>query len=68
MLAGDPKQLGPVIHSNLAGKRGLRLSLLERLASSPAYAAAETGAHAAAGLIVKLVCNYRYAYNGNMRR
>lgn len=71
MLAGDPKQLGPVIHSRLAREAGLGLSLLERLTAAAPYAAAvdpdaaggstAAAAHdgAAAGLIVKLVRNYR---------
>lgn len=59
VLAGDPKQLGPVIHSRVAGEGGLRLSLLERLASAPPYAAAAERHDAAPGLIVKLVRNYR---------
>ncbi|WIA14327.1 hypothetical protein OEZ85_002857 [Tetradesmus obliquus] len=59
VLAGDPKQLGPVIHSRIAGEAGLRLSLLERLAGSAPYSAAEQHPTAAAGLIVKLVRNYR---------
>jgi hypothetical protein len=42
-----------------SGEAGLRLSLLERLASSAPYAAAEQHPAAAAGLIVKLVRNYR---------
>eukprot|EP00775_Hariotina_reticulata_P012972 gene12972-13101_t len=65
-LAGDPKQLGPVIHSKLAKDGGLSLSLLERLATSMPYAAADTtatvgsgGTSPATGLIMKLVRNYR---------
>jgi superfamily I DNA and/or RNA helicase len=67
-LAGDPKQLGPVIHSRLARDGGLNLSLLERLASSMPYAGADSTTSqdigcgsrlAASGLIVKLVRNYR---------
>eukprot|EP00878_Enallax_costatus_P003269 GHUV01003472.1.p1 GENE.GHUV01003472.1~~GHUV01003472.1.p1 ORF type:complete len:563 (+),score=190.19 GHUV01003472.1:2226-3914(+) len=73
VLAGDPKQLGPVIHSRLAREAGLGLSLLERLTSAAPYAAVTgttaadgskgNGASAdktsADGLIVKLVRNYR---------
>ena len=31
VLAGDPKQLGPVVRSPLAVKNGLQISLLERI-------------------------------------
>ena len=34
ILAGDPKQLGPILRSPIAIKFGLQLSLLERLMSS----------------------------------
>lgn len=65
VLAGDPKQLGPVIHSGVAREAGLGLSLLERLTSMPPYAAVVEGgsssssSSSADGLIVKLVRNYR---------
>lgn len=67
VLAGDPKQLGPIIHSGVAREAGLKLSLLERLTGMPPYAAvlegsgaaSGNGASSAAGLIVKLVRNYR---------
>jgi putative helicase MOV10L1 len=71
-LAGDPKQLGPVIHSRLARESGLSVSLLERLASSMPYATADIttssggsssrsrcSSSSHGGLIVKLVRNYR---------
>lgn len=64
VLAGDPKQLGPVIHSGIAKESGLGLSLLERLANTQPYAAlvdgSTSGSHSSTqGLIVKLVRNYR---------
>ena len=37
LLAGDPKQLGPVIHNGLAKANGLSTSLLERLMRRDAY-------------------------------
>ena len=37
VLAGDPKQLGPVLQSRLAKLYGLEQSLLERLAASKLY-------------------------------
>lgn len=37
VLAGDPKQLGPVIHHSLAKEHGLSTSVLERLMERPIY-------------------------------
>ncbi|KAG9084862.1 hypothetical protein FRC06_003865 [Ceratobasidium sp. 370] len=37
ILSGDPKQLGPVIRSPVAGQLGMSTSYLERLMSLPAY-------------------------------
>jgi len=37
VLAGDPKQLGPIVHSGAAQALGLQLSLLDRLMARPAY-------------------------------
>jgi hypothetical protein len=52
--------LNLVLHVTVtAGEAGLRLSLLERLAGSLPYSAAEQHPTAAAGLIVKLLRNYR---------
>lgn len=64
VLAGDPKQLGPIIHSGVAKEAGLGLSLLERLTSMPPYATVvngdgSTSSSSGSGLIVKLVRNYR---------
>merc|ERR1719483_1192279 len=36
-MAGDPKQLGPVIRSNMSLKHGLNISLLERLMAMELY-------------------------------
>ena len=33
VLAGDPRQLGPIVHSRTAAAAGLRLSWMERLLS-----------------------------------
>jgi hypothetical protein len=38
VLSGDPRQLGPIIRSNIAQKLGLETSLLERLMRLPIYA------------------------------
>jgi len=37
VMAGDPKQLGPVIRSNMGLKHGLNISLLERLMAMELY-------------------------------
>ncbi len=43
ILAGDPKQLGPILRSPIALKFGLQLSLLERLMANPVYGRGEIG-------------------------
>ncbi|CAG8601345.1 12594_t:CDS:2 [Acaulospora colombiana] len=56
ILAGDPKQLGPIIHSSIARNRSLGTSLIERLVNmdnSP-YSFDENFIHG-----VKLLKNYR---------
>lgn len=37
ILAGDPKQLGPIVHSRIAAASGLGLSWMERLLSREPY-------------------------------
>jgi helicase MOV-10 len=37
VLSGDPKQLGPIIRSNIALRLGLGISFLERLTNTPLY-------------------------------
>ena len=64
VLGGDPKQLGPVIHSPAAKKHGLSTSLLERLLARPMYAKSTTGRHLAfngynPNYITMLIRNYR---------
>ncbi|KAL3728154.1 hypothetical protein ACJRO7_032845 [Eucalyptus globulus] len=53
VLAGDPKQLGPVIHSKDAEARGLGKSFLERLFEHENYLNEDIG------FVTKLVRNYR---------
>ncbi|KAF8018002.1 hypothetical protein BT93_H3028 [Corymbia citriodora subsp. variegata] len=53
VLAGDPKQLGPVIHSKDAEARGLGKSFLERLSEHEFYLNEDIG------FVTKLVRNYR---------
>jgi superfamily I DNA and/or RNA helicase len=43
VLAGDPKQLGPIIHSNLGKRLGLDMSLLERLTNRTVYRKSSNG-------------------------
>ncbi|KAF7701979.1 hypothetical protein HF521_001262 [Silurus meridionalis] len=57
VLAGDPKQLGPVVKSKLAESFGLGVSLLERLMANPLYSCTEKGYNPF--LVTKLVYNYR---------
>lgn len=62
VLAGDPKQLGPVLMSSEAAAYGLGVSLLERLTQSRLYARNESLAcygHYDPKLITKLIRNYR---------
>eukprot|EP01083_Nonionella_stella_P060763 158503_1 len=62
-LAGDPKQLGPIIRSSVAKKCGLEKSLLERLSEMEPYARREEsdihGNYYDKRMITKLVHNYR---------
>nr|XP_055057100.1 RNA helicase Mov10l1 isoform X3 [Misgurnus anguillicaudatus] len=57
VLAGDPKQLGPVIKSKIASAFGLGVSFLERLMRLPLYSCSERGYNSK--LVTKLVYNYR---------
>jgi putative helicase MOV10L1 len=62
ILAGDPKQLGPVLMSQHSSSYGLNISLLERLSNNPLYS--RNKSFAASGyynpnLLTKLVRNYR---------
>jgi helicase MOV-10 len=61
VLAGDPRQLGPIITSDIAKQHGLELSLLERLIRRPLYARCEfSGEHKHDPLLItKLEQNYR---------
>jgi helicase MOV-10 len=63
VLAGDPKQLGPIIRNDVAKTFGLEKSLLERLSQMQPYARNEEadyfGDHYDTRMITKLVCNYR---------
>ena len=62
-LAGDPKQLGPIIRSEISKTFGLDKSLLERLSEMEPYARHDEidvlGNHYDKRMITKLVHNYR---------
>lgn len=62
ILAGDPKQLGPIHLSPHAKAHGIGISLLERLSNLYPYtrrSSAELGEHYDHRFITKLVNNYR---------
>ncbi|XP_033647604.1 putative helicase MOV-10 [Asterias rubens] len=60
VLAGDPKQLGPIIRSPIAIKNGLELSLLERhMCRSEIYKRKEEEPHYDNRVLTKLLRNYR---------
>ncbi|KAF7323583.1 RNA helicase [Mycena kentingensis (nom. inval.)] len=60
VLAGDDKQLGPVVQSGLAGILGLKLSYLSRIMQREVYSLAPETAVGGRGInIVKLVNNFR---------
>uniref|UniRef100_A0A671YY95 RNA helicase n=1 Tax=Sparus aurata TaxID=8175 RepID=A0A671YY95_SPAAU len=60
VLAGDPKQLGPILRSPLAVKYGLGLSLLERLMrDNPLYQKSTDSGHFDTRFVTKLLRNYR---------
>ncbi|BGP41754.1 Helicase MOV-10 [Rhodotorula kratochvilovae] len=57
VLAGDPKQLGPVVQSPFAERYGLGTSLLERFMSLPIYADGNDSMRGVS--YIKLLRNYR---------
>jgi superfamily I DNA and/or RNA helicase len=63
VLAGDPKQLGPIIRSDIGKKFGLEKSLLERVSERECYARSDEcddlGYYYDRRMITKLVRNYR---------
>lgn len=61
VLAGDPKQLGPVLRSPVAIKHGLGTSLLERLMSSqfPCFNRRPASNTYDSRMVTKLLNNYR---------
>ena len=59
VMAGDPKQLGPVIRSVIAGKHGLNISLLERLMETVKMYGRDVTGHYDSRCITKLLKNFR---------
>uniref|UniRef100_A0A4W6EJL6 RNA helicase n=1 Tax=Lates calcarifer TaxID=8187 RepID=A0A4W6EJL6_LATCA len=60
VLAGDPKQLGPIIQSPFAMQHGLGLSLLERLMRhNTLYQKSTDSGHFDTRFVTKLLRNYR---------
>nr|XP_033482694.1 putative helicase mov-10-B.1 [Epinephelus lanceolatus] len=60
VLAGDPKQLGPILRSPLALQYGLELSLLERLMKhNTLYQKSADSGHFDTRFVTKLLRNYR---------
>ncbi|XP_008278315.1 putative helicase mov-10-B.1 [Stegastes partitus] len=60
VLAGDPKQLGPILRSPFAIQHGLGLSLLERLMKQNAlYQKTTDSGHFDTRFVTKLLRNYR---------
>ncbi|GLB39145.1 putative helicase [Lyophyllum shimeji] len=55
VLAGDPKQLGPIIRSRIACQLGLEISFIERLMKREPYGLKEGYGYS----VVKLVKNFR---------
>mmetsp|Transcript_24808 Transcript_24808/g.61013 ORF Transcript_24808/g.61013 Transcript_24808/m.61013 type:complete len:1075 (+) Transcript_24808:33-3257(+) len=58
ILAGDPKQLGPISNSDICRKYGLTMSLMERLTEREVYDRQADGEYPK-DLLTKLVRNYR---------
>ncbi|KAJ7034542.1 P-loop containing nucleoside triphosphate hydrolase protein [Mycena alexandri] len=60
ILAGDNKQLGPIVHSWIAASLGLRVSYLSRIMQRDIYSLDPETTSAGSGItIVKLVNNFR---------
>ncbi|KAF6041478.1 MOV10 [Bugula neritina] len=59
VLAGDPKQLGPIIRSTVAVQGGLGVSLLERLMNENLYKRDQTTQEFNPNYVTKLLQNFR---------
>ncbi|EDQ86851.1 uncharacterized protein MONBRDRAFT_33641 [Monosiga brevicollis MX1] len=59
VLCGDPRQLGPVVTSDLALQGGLNISTMERLMERPPYLRTDSSSKHSPWFLVKLIRNYR---------
>jgi helicase MOV-10 len=59
ILAGDPKQLGPIVPSDVCAKFGMAMSYMERLTLRGAYGRSSTDRQYPPHLLTKLIQNYR---------
>ncbi|KAK3919161.1 Putative helicase mov-10-B.1 [Frankliniella fusca] len=59
IMAGDPKQLGPILQSPIAARFGLDISMLERLMALPLYSKKPDTNQYDSNVLTKLVLNYR---------
>jgi len=57
VMAGDPKQLGPIVRSVIADNNGMSISLMERLMANPPYSNTSNGYDKRC--ITKLTRNFR---------
>lgn len=59
VIAGDPKQLGPMVNCRLVSVPGLAKSLMERLMTLPLYLPDEFSGRYNSAVITKLLDNFR---------
>ena len=59
ILLGDHKQLGPVVHSDIASRLGLSVSLMERIMTKPRYQRNPRDKSFNANFVTQLLDNYR---------
>jgi len=59
VMAGDPRQLGPIVRSSIATENGFAVPLIERLMALPLYSREAVGGGYDGRCITKLVRNFR---------